>query len=437
MTYFEIAYRLLGQYETGGKYLNLSLNSHMTDSLSKKDRALLTALLYKTVEKKLTYDYYISAIAKRSVDKITPQALDALRLGVCALLDMNSIPEHAAVNEAVSLIRRASERSFVNGVLRAVAREKDNLPLPDKSKNAPRYYSVYYSIPLPTVKYMISLLGEESAVKFFEFINSPDITTAVTVNTIKISREQFIDKLHKAGYKATASSLSDISIRIEGSFDPKEIDGFYEGEFFVQDEASALSALTLGAEAGELIIDACSAPGGKSFALAILSRDGADVRSFDIHDSKISLIESGAKRLGLNSVRASARDATAPDRSLFGKADRVLCDVPCSGLGVFAKKPDLRYKDITSLESLSELQLDILTASSKYLKAGGELVYSTCTLRREENEEIVDRFLSENSDFEALDFSFSDIKSENGKLTLYPHIHNTDGFFISKLRKKK
>ena len=437
MNYFEIAYRLFGQYEAGGKYLNLSLNSHITDSLSKKDKALLTALLYKTVEKKLTYDYYISAVAKRSVDKITPEALDALRLGTCALIDMNSIPDHAAVNEAVRLIRRPSERSFVNGVLRALAREKDNLPLPDKNKNAPRYYSVYYSVPLATVKYMISLLGEESAVKFFEFINSPDITTAVTVNTLKISRDRFIDKLTAAGYKAKKSTLSDVSVRIEGSFAPMEMDGFSEGEFFVQDEASALAAITLGARSGELIVDACSAPGGKSFALAILSSDGADVRSFDIHDSKISLIESGAKRLGLTSVKASARDAVSPDESLFGKADRVLCDVPCSGLGVFAKKPDLRYKDISSLDSLSALQLDILTASAKYLKAGGELLYSTCTLRRKENEDIVDAFLKENSDFEAVDFEIADIKSENGRITLYPHIHKTDGFFISKLRKKK
>ena len=409
----------------------------MVDNLSKRDRALLTALLYKTVEKKLTYDYYISAVAKRSVDKITPEALDAIRLGVCALLDMNSIPDHAAVNEAVRLIKRPSERSFVNGVLRGVAREKENLPLPDKSKNAPRYYSVYYSIPLPTVKYMISLLGEESAVGFFESVNSDSFTTSLTVNTERITVEDFIKKLTGAGYTAWKSEFSLVSVRVDGSLDPKEIDGFSDGEFFVQDEASALSSLILGAESGELIIDVCSAPGGKSFALALLSGDKADIRSFDIHDSKISLIESGAKRLGLSSVKASARDATLPDESLFGKADRVLCDVPCSGLGVFSKKPDLRYKDITALESLSALQLDILTASAKYLKAGGTLVYSTCTLRREENEDVVDKFLSENPDFEAVDFSISDISSENGRITLYPHVHKTDGFFISKLRKKK
>ena len=177
--------------------------------------------------------------------------------------------------------------------------------------------------------------------------------------------------------------------------------------------------------------------GWKELMLSILSEDKADVRSFDLHESKMSLISSGAERLGLKSVTAAVRDATDSVKELLGKADRVLCDVPCSGLGVLSKKPDLRYKEITSLSSLSELQLEILSASSKYLKAGGELVYSTCTLRKEENEDIVDKFLVENSDFEAVDFSFGSLESVGGKMTLYPHIHGTDGFFISKLRKKK
>lgn len=435
MNYFEIAYRLLGQYEAGGKYLNLSLNSHMVDSLSKKDRALLTALLYKTVEKKLTYDYYISAVSKRSVDKITPEALDAIRLGVCALLDMNSIPDHAAVNEAVRLIKRPSERSFVNGVLRGVARQKQALPLPDKKKNAPRYYSVYYSIPLPTVKYMISLLGEESAVGFFESVNSTDFTTSLTVNTQKISVGDFIEKLTLAGQKAKKSELSSLGVIVEGSLDPKEIDGFSEGEFFVQDEASALSALTLGAEQGQLIIDACSAPGGKSFALAILSGDGAQIRSFDIHESKISLIESGAKRLGLNSVVAECRDATDPDASLFEKADRVLCDVPCSGLGVLWKKPDLRYRVMEGRESLPSLQKKILSESASYVASGGTLVYSTCTLRPEENEAVVRDFLASHPEFSLEPFAFGVLSAVEGMLTTYPHLHGMDGFFVAKMRR--
>ena len=198
-----------------------------------------------------------------------------------------------------------------------------------------------------------------------------------------------------------------------------------------------LSALTLGAEKDELVLDLCAAPGGKSFALAIISSDAADIRSFDIHASKLSLITSGAQRLGLNSVSVFEGDASVSNAELIGRADRVLCDVPCSGLGVLSKKPDLRYKDITMLEALSELQFKILTTAASYLKAGGELVYSTCTLRKEENEEVLDAFLSENPDFEAVDFSFGNQRSECGRITLYPHIHGTDGFFISKLRKKK
>jgi len=437
MTYFEIAYRLLGEYEASGKYINLSLNSHLVDGLSKENKAILTALLYKTVEKKLTYDYYISSIAKRSMDKITPEARDAIRLGACALLDMKSIPDHAAVNEAVKLVRRESERSFVNGVLRALSRSRDCLPMPDKNKNAARYYSVYYSIPLATVKYMISLLGEEGAVSFFESVSCTSEKTTVTVNTLRVDRDTFVSNLSELGYTAEKSSLSPLSVCIKGSVAPKNIPGFEKGEFFVQDEASALSALALDAAKGETVVDVCSAPGGKSFALAICASDDLRLYSYDIHGSKISLISSGADRLGLKSVTAEARDALSPNEQLFGKADKVLCDVPCSGLGVLAKKPDLRYKDITSLDSLSALQSDILNASVKYLKCGGELVYSTCTVRREENEDIIDSFLAKNSDFEPVEFAFCGLQSENGRLTLYPHIHGTDGFFISKIRKKK
>jgi 16S rRNA (cytosine967-C5)-methyltransferase len=325
----------------------------------------------------------------------------------------------------------------VNGILRAVARQKDNLPLPDKSKNPRKFYSVYYSIPLATVKYLISLLGEESAVAFFETVNSPERRITLTVNTEKISVDSFLSKLINAGYSAKRSEYSDISLIVSGSADPREIPGFSEGEFFVQDEASAVCASVLGAVKGELIIDTCSAPGGKSFALAVISGDEADIRSFDLHESKLSLISAGAERLSLKSVRAENRDATDPCKELFGKADAVLCDAPCSGLGVFSKKPDLRYKDITNLSELSELQYKILCESSKYLKTGGRLVYSTCTLRREENEDIVTRFLSENDGFEAEDFAISGMNSERGMLTLYQHVHKTDGFFISKLRKKK
>ena len=259
----------------------------------------------------------------------------------------------------------------------------------------------------------------------------------MSVNTLKISRDSFVANLSEQGISAVPCRLSEYSVRLSDSYDPKALPGFNEGEFFVQDEASALASAVLLAERGELIVDTCSAPGGKSFLLAVISSDAADIRSFDIHESKLSLIESGAARLGLESLKVGCRDAREPDSTLIGMADRVICDVPCSGLGVIGKKPDLRYKEIENLSALTELQYEILRASSLYLKNGGCLVYSTCTLNPAENEKVIERFLCEHSGFEAEDFSLGEIRSERGLLTFMPHIHATDGFFIAKLRKKQ
>ena len=432
----EIALKLLMDYEECGKYVNLSLNSHIADGLGGEDRARLTALLYTTVEHKLTYDYYIAALSGRGIEKLTDHTKCILRLGLCQIVDMDNIPDFAAVNETVKLAKNPGERSLVNGILRRAVREKDSLPLPKKEKNAARYYSVAYSLPLATVKHFIAELGEDEAVKLFETFNSqPPIS--LTVNTLKISVDDFISELEKQGYTATRVKFSPITVTLSEAANPRKIKGFEEGWFYVQDEASAIAALALSAKAGDTVIDVCSAPGGKSFASAILSSDKAKIHSFDLHESKLSLITDTADRLGIRSVTASVRDALTPDESLIGTADKLLCDVPCSGLGVIAKKPDLRYKDISATTELPPLQLDILTASSRYLKNGGELVYSTCTLNPHENAEVVHRFLDQNPDFTLVAFSVGSLKSEDGMLTLWPHIHNTDGFFISKLRKNK
>ena len=432
----EIALKLLIEYEECGKYVNLSLSSHIADSLSGEDRARLTALLYTTVEHKLTYDYYIAALTGRSLDKISTHTKCILRLGICQIVDMDNIPDFAAVNETVKLAKNPGERSLVNGVLRRAAREKDSLPLPKKEKNAARYYSVFYSLPLPTVKHFIAELGEDEAVKLFEAFNqNPPIS--LTVNTLKISVDDFVSELQNQGDSATRVAFSPTTVRLSEPVNPKKIKGFDDGWFYVQDEASALAAQVLSPAPGDVVVDTCSAPGGKSFAMAILSSDEAEIHSYDLHESKLSLITDTAARLGLKSVCATARDALMPDESLLGRVDKLLCDVPCSGLGVIAKKPDLRYKDISATVDLPPLQLDILTASARYLKPGGELVYSTCTLNKRENSDVVLKFLEQNPDFTTVDFAIGSLKSDNGMLTLWPHIHNTDGFFISKLRKNK
>ena len=225
-------------------------------------------------------------------------------------------------------------------------------------------------------------------------------------------------------------------MRIPASVDPRRLPGFSDGLFFVQDMACAVSAEALEVREGDRVVDVCACPGGKSFAAAILSHNG-EVTSFDIHDSKLTLITEGAKRLGLTNISVSECDATKPREELFRSFDRVICDVPCSGLGVLAKKPDIRHKDNQSMQNLPDLQYDILSASSKYLKDNGILVYSTCTINPEENERVVERFLASHSDFATVDFTVGQIESKGGMLTLLPHVHHCDGFFIAKLRKVK
>ncbi len=431
-----LALSFLEEYESLGKYINLSLTSHRADKLSPEERAFLTSLLYTSVENKLTYDYYISAISGRGSDKIDVTTKNILRLGLCQLLDMDSVPSFAAVNETVKLARNPGERSFVNGILRAAERQKDGLPLPDKEKNYARYLSVKHSFPLWIVKRFISVYGNEETKKLLNAYRRI-APTDLTVNTEKISVLDFYTKLKENGYNVSLPEISPMTVRIEGSTAPTLLPGFFDGEFFVQDAACAASVAALSPKENENVIDVCAAPGGKSFAAAIRMRDLGRVTSFDIHESKISLILSGAERLSLKSVNGFARDALLPDENLFSTADRVICDVPCSGLGVLRKKPDLRYRSEEGLSELPELQYSILSASAKYLKAGGRMVYSTCTLLPEENGCVVDRFLAENKNFKAVDFSVGKFRSEKGRFTFLPHVHNTDGFFVCLLEKDR
>lgn len=437
MTIRELTLSLLSDYEASGKYVNLSLSSHMTDSLSKDERRFLTVLLYTTVERKITYDYYISAISGRGIDKIDPTTLNILRIGMCQIVHMDSVPDHAAVNETVSLGRNPGEKSFINGVLRQASRLKseDKLPLPDRNKKVSRYLSVAYSFPHWLVKHFISLYGEDETEKLLSHFNNVRYTD-ITVNLSATTKQSLAKRLAEAGYESREVINTPISLRLGASVNPTLLPGFCEGEFFVQDVACAISAMALGVNPTDRIIDVCACPGGKSFSAAMLAKD-SEVYSFDIHGSKLSLIEDGARRLGLCNITVGECDAKQPRQELFGSFDKVICDVPCSGLGVLGKKPDIRHRDNSSLQNLPELQYDILCSSSKYLKDNGVILYSTCTLNPAENERVVERFLDEHPEFHAEEFTVDTLVSKGGMLTLVPHIHCTDGFFIAKIRKGK
>lgn len=437
MTVREITLSLLCDYELSGKYVNLSLSSHQADKLSVEERRFLTVLLYTTVERKITYDYYIGAISGRSLDKIDITTLNVLRMGMCQIVHIDSVPDHAAVNETVALGRNPGEKSFINAVLRKAVKlkEEGKLPLPAREKKVSRYLSVAYSFPLWLVKHFISLYGEADAEKLLERFNTARYTD-LTVNVTKTDKAALTDALKAQGYNPVFHVDSDMSIRLYESVNPRSLNGFDEGHFFVQDAACVISAEALGVCDGDRIIDVCACPGGKSFAAAMLTPHGS-VTSLDLHESKLSLVQDGAARLGLSNVSVDVCDAVYPREELFATFDKVICDVPCSGLGVLAKKPDIRHRDNQSLQNLPELQYSILESSLKYLKEDGIIIYSTCTLNPEENERVVERLISEHSELKLVDFSVGDITSTRGMLTLLPHVHGTDGFFIAKIRKEK
>ncbi|HBJ18357.1 MAG TPA: 16S rRNA (cytosine(967)-C(5))-methyltransferase RsmB [Clostridiales bacterium] len=424
---------LLTEWEEQGKYANLALSSHRMDSLTPEETARVTALFYTVTEHLLTLDYIALALAGRSGAEVRVHTLRLLRLGLSELLYLDGTPDYAAVAETVNLAEDRGEASFVNAILREAIRRRESgtLPLPDRKKNLARYLSVRYSVSLWIVKNYLRIYGEEDTealLSFFEKHRGYDLS----VNPLKISRDACLEKLIAAEIPATP--FSDLSVRLSESVPPRTLPGFAEGEFHVQDGASALAVRILDPRAGERVIDVAAAPGGKSFAIAERMGDRGEVFSFDLHENKLSLIASGAARLGLTSLHIAARDGTDPDPALFGTADRVLCDLPCSGLGVLAKKPDLRYKSEEGTKELPALQKRILSASVRYLKKGGILVYSTCTLRKEENEDVVAAFLADHPDFSPVPFDAFGERWD-GSMTAFPPKSGTDGFFIAKFQK--
>ena len=420
---------LLSRWEAGEEYINLTIGRAAKET-SDSDRKYLTALLYGTVEKCITLDYYIGTLAKRSDLDATTRNI--LRLGLYELLYMHT-PSHVVVNETVSLGRNAGEKGFINGILRSALRSKESLTPPPYEKNPARHLSVKYSMPISTIRLLTSILGEETQA-FLTAVNASHGIT-LRINTLKISREDYLALLLEKEISATPTPYAPYGILISTSLSPKDLPGFEEGWFYVQDEASQIAVSALAPKQGSRVIDLCACPGGKSFGAALLMENEGQIRSFDIHASKLSLISEGANRLGLSSVVVSQGDATVSNPQLIGIGDYIICDVPCSGLGVLGKKADLRYKDMEGVESLPQLQLSILETGATYLKEDGVLLYSTCTIRPEENEKVTDAFLASHPEFSYMPFACGALSAPKGHITLYPHIHGTDGFYIAILKR--
>ena len=429
-----LALSLLLRCENDHLYSNLILDTAIRrGNLSEADRGFLTALVYGVLEKRITLDYLIDSLSERPANQLDTDVRVALRLGLYQLRFMDRIPAHAALNETVSLVSKRA-RGFVNAVLRRYTRQGNDIALPDREKDPLAYLSVTFSFPLPLCERFVGIFGFDRVEQLFAAIDqTPPLT--IRVNTCRIGVEELSARLSAAGADVSPALHAPNALRLNGG-NPTVLPGFSDGDFFVQDEASQVCVEAVDVREGMTVLDICACPGSKSFGMAIHLNHTGSLTAFDLHQNKLSLIEKGASRLGLTNISVAARDGRSFDPSLENCADRVLCDVPCSGFGVLAKKPEIRYKDLSELSPLPDIQLAILENACRYVKSGGVLVYSTCTLFPEENEDNVHRFLSRHPEFSPCDFTVGDLSSEGGMLTLTPDRHGTDGFFVAKFVKE-
>lgn len=404
--------------ERDGRFSNLEVDARLKNTpLDPADRALYTRLVYGVTERRITLDWIIDGYSSRKAADLDADVRCALRMGLYQLLYMDRIPEHAAVDESVNLVPRA-KGGYVNAVLRSFLRAGKRIDWPDAAVGE-RYFSVKYSVPEPLVRIYRDALDDPGELDALLSTLEREPHIGLRVNTLRITAEEAVSR--------TGGKLSEIApdLVLLDSLTSEARDGIEAGLWFVQDEASRIVSAAVGALPGERVIDTCACPGGKSFSMALDMQNEGEVFSFDLHANKLSLVKRGAERLGVDVIRTGARDAREPDPALIGTADRVLCDAPCSGLGVIAKKPDIRYKDPASFEKLPQIQRAVLAGASVYVKPGGVLVYSTCTLNRAENEDCVRDFLAAHPAFDWIE-----------ERVFWPHRDGCDGFFMAKMRRK-
>ena len=388
-------------------------------------------LFYGVIERRLTLNYLIDALSERPAAQLDTEVLILLRMGIYQLRYMDRIPAHAALNETVALAPKRS-RGFVNAVLRRYTREGNDIPMPDLQSEPLRHLSVTHSVPEALCERFVHAFGITRAASILAAANqTPPLT--LRVNTVKATPDALTERFAAAGYTPEPALHAKGALRLRDGGNPTTLPGFARGEFFVQDEASILCTEAIDAHEGMTVLDICACPGSKSFGMAIHMNNRGTLHAYDLHKNKLSLIRSGAERLGLDIITTDARDGRDYDPALDGVADRVLCDVPCSGYGVLAKKPEIRYKDPAAAAPLPDIQLAIAENACRYVKRGGVLLYSTCTLLPEENEQNVQRFLARHPEFSLCPFTAGDLQAPTGMLTLFPDEHGTDGFFMAKL----
>lgn len=432
------AVKLLLKMESSASYSNILLDSALSEQgLSEREKAFAAALFYGVTERRLTLDYIIEQNSRIPFRKLEKEAVAVLRAGFYQLLYMPSVPESAAVNESVKLCRKLKAfgaEGFVNGMLRSFIRNGKQISF--EGLDEVKTLSLKYSCPEWIAAKWLREYGEENAIKAMEAsLGAPPLYARV--NSTKVTDDELVNLLKKEGVKAERNPRLNGCIRLEKAGEIEQLETFKAGLFHIQDVSSQLCCLTLRPIVNETVIDICAAPGGKTFTLAELMGNNGRVLSLDLYDGRVNLIAQGAKRLGLRIVEAKQNNAVKFSEEL-PQADRVLCDVPCSGLGVIRRKPEIKYKSEEEFEELPRLQRAILEVSSRYVKEGGTLVYSTCTLSRAENDEVARDFAENHPEFSPIVQTIPYEGAENNSMrTFFPEKDGGDGFFTAAFRRIK
>lgn len=441
----EAALKVLMEINEKGAYSNIALNKYFAaEELRDIDRSFVTEMVYGTVKWKLTLDRVIACYSNIKMEKLSPWILNILRLGAYQILHMTRVPQSAACNESVKLAGRYGHKAsagFVNAVLRSIARKGPEIAIPSREQDFPGYLSVSYSYPKWLVEKYIEIFDAEFTQSLLEAGNAtPELT--VRANTLRVTPEELVAALEKEGCHAVAAKYVRDAVVLKSSVNVTKLQAFQNGLFQVQDESSMLPAIVLAPRPGETVLDACSAPGGKATHMAQLMGNNGTIIAGDVHEHKLKLIDDAAQRLGIQIIRSVLNDASVPNQEHEKAFDRVLLDAPCTGLGIVRRKPDIKWaRQTKDIEEITALQKKLLKSVSRAVKPGGVLVYSTCTILPEENEDIIKFFLESNSDFVE-----DDIKpflppalvehARGCSLQLYPNRDGIDGFFMARIKRE-
>ena len=432
----QAAYQVLMRCRKDGAWSEDAVSSEITKSgLDSRDGALCSKIAIGVMQNTEYLDYYISRYCSMPLKKLDPRLLDILRLSAYQLLFLDKIPVSAAVNEGVALCKKQvnpKASGLCNAVLRRIAENRENLPEIPNADEA-EYLSIRYSHPKWMIEELIGQYGYDFTQAFLAANNETPPVFAHS-NTL----HENVDLMTALKEFGAEESGLEGSVILSTTAGMTNTEAFKKGDFYIQDMAAKLAALAGGARPGMHVLDSCAAPGGKTIAAAMLMENKGEITSCDIHEKKLRLIRENTHRLGIDIVRTKAMDARKPSEAMANAFDLIIADVPCSGLGVIRRRPEIRRKSQQELDNLPQIQLDILEGLAPCLKQGGVLVYSTCTVRSKENELLVHEFLRKHEEFEAeaftLPYGIGEVAS--GMMTFWPHIHNTDGFFVCKLRKR-